>query len=59
MALGQEQEHRNIGERDQLETLSNQHAPRQLDLNEVLPVVDVDWPEGLSLRREDLYDERV
>ncbi len=54
MALGQEQEHRNIGERDQLETLSNQHAPRQLDLNEVLPVVDVDWPEGLSLRRKDL-----
>ena len=30
------------------------------DLNVVLPVHHVDaWPEGLSLRREDIYEERI
>ena len=33
---------------------------RRLTLDEVWPVRSVgSWPKGLSLRREDLYDDRV
>jgi hypothetical protein len=35
-------------------------GPRKFDLDEVLPVHDAgEWPEGLSLRREDMYDDRM
>ena len=34
-----------------------QVAPKQFDVDR-LPVVDLDpWPEGISLRREDLYGD--
>lgn len=33
--------------------------PAQFDIDEVLPVLDIEWPEGLSLRREDLYEDRI
>ena len=33
---------------------------RPISLDELWPVHNVGaWPEGMSLRREDLYDERV
>ena len=31
----------------------------QFDLDELLPALDVEWPEGLNLRREGLYEDRV
>ena len=35
-------------------------ADRKLDLDEVWPVHSVGvWPEGLSLRREDIYEDRI
>ena len=35
-------------------------AARRLSLDELIPVHSVGaWPEGLSLRREDMYDERM
>ena len=35
-------------------------TPRQLNLDEVWPVHQVGmWPASVSLRREDLYEERV
>ena len=37
--------------------LAKQPSKKPFDVND-LPVVDLGpWPEGLSLRREDLYDE--
>ncbi len=37
-----------------------QRARRQPNLDEIWPVHSVGgWPDGMSLRREDIYDERV
>ncbi len=38
---------------------SRRDIPSRLDLDELLPVLDVEWPKGLSLRREDLCEDRV
>ena len=37
-----------------------QQAGKRDELSEILPVRSVgSWPKGLSLRREDIYDERI
>lgn len=37
-----------------------QEETKTIDLDEILPVRSVgEWPEGLSLRREDIYDDRI
>ncbi len=38
---------------------SRHDIPSQFDLDELLPPLDVEWPEGLSLRREDLCEDRM
>ena len=36
-----------------------QEVPTQFNIDEVLPVLDIEWPEGLSLSREGLYEDRI
>ena len=39
---------------------SRRETARRMTLDDVWPVRGVDaWPEDLSLRREDLYDDRI
>ena len=58
MPRNQDQEHEDKGPGDQE---CNHNAPaRKFNLNEILPVhYGGAWPEGLSLRREDMYEDRA